>query len=124
MIRPAPESEFRDRFRGQVPTPVDGTYHGTGRVYKAMISRMRRAIVRCADAADVTIALSPSRTQCAFPCAVTPNAAGLGVCYDGWSSISPDVPTWMWSSPDRWCARAWGDLGSPNVSPAAISAGV
>jgi FAD binding domain/Berberine and berberine like len=73
------------KLRGSVITPASGEYEAARRVYNGMIDRRPDAIIRCADAADVTRTVNFARNE-NIPVAVRGgghNGAGLGVCDRG-----------------------------------------
>jgi hypothetical protein len=49
------------KLRGSVITPASGEYEAARRVYNGMIDRRPDAIIRCADAADVTATVNFAR---------------------------------------------------------------
>jgi hypothetical protein len=73
------------KLRGSVITPASGEYEAARRVYNGMIDRRPDAIIRCADAVDVRVAVNFARGK-NVPVAVRGgghNGAGLGVCDRG-----------------------------------------
>ena len=77
--------EFRGQFRGTVIEPGDTAYDEARAVYNRMIDRRPRLIAKCADVADVILAVRTARTA-GLRVSIRGgghNAAGLGVCDDG-----------------------------------------
>jgi FAD binding domain/Berberine and berberine like len=75
---------FRAAFKGTLIGPDDAGYDEARAVYNAMIDRRPLLIARCADAADVVLAVNLAREQ-EIPLAVRGgghNAGGLGVWDD------------------------------------------
>ncbi|MGA8657158.1 MAG: FAD-binding oxidoreductase [Chthoniobacterales bacterium] len=73
------------KLRGSVITPASCEYEVARRVYNGMIDRRPDAIIRCADAVDVRVAVDFARNK-NVPVAVRGgghNGAGLGVCDRG-----------------------------------------
>jgi FAD/FMN-containing dehydrogenase len=76
---------FRTALRGELIEPGDPNYDSARKVFNAMIDRRPRLFARCADVADVMMAVKFAREQ-KLPVAIrcgSHNAAGLGVCDDG-----------------------------------------
>ena len=85
MPKEAAIAALRAGLRGELFTPEDPGYDAARKVYNAMISRRPSLIARCADVADVILAVNFAREQ-KLPVAIRGgghNAAGLGVCDDG-----------------------------------------
>jgi FAD/FMN-containing dehydrogenase len=77
--------KLKRRFRGHVIAPRDPDYDAARKVYNAMIDRRPAAIVRCANAHEVALAVRAG-IEAGLPLAVRGgghNAGGLGVCDDG-----------------------------------------
>jgi FAD/FMN-containing dehydrogenase len=55
--------QMREQVRGEVIEPSDDGYDDARKVYNAMHDRRPRAVVRCADAADVAAAVRTGREQ-------------------------------------------------------------
>ena len=60
-------AELRTRLRGQLLEPADAGYGDARRIWKAMIDKRPRYIVRCADVTDVQRAVT-SRASTACRC--------------------------------------------------------
>jgi FAD/FMN-containing dehydrogenase len=73
------------KLRGSVITPVSCEYEVARRVYNGMIDRRPDAILRCADAGDVRVAVNFARNKNVSVAvrAGGHNGAGLGVCDRG-----------------------------------------
>ena len=85
MLTPEKISEFRAQLRGKLISPVDAAYAEERKVYNAMIERKPALIAKCADAADVIVALrfgNENHLRVSIR-GGGHNAAGLGVCDDG-----------------------------------------
>jgi FAD/FMN-containing dehydrogenase len=76
---------LKAKLRGELIQPGDGGYDETRKVYNAMIDRRPGAIARCADVADVMVAVNFARENGVLLAVRSGNhnAAGLGVCDDG-----------------------------------------
>jgi FAD/FMN-containing dehydrogenase len=77
--------KFQAAFRGELVQPGDPGYDAARKVFNAMIDKRPRAIVYCADAADVMAAVRFGR-EAGMRVAVRGgghNAGGLGICDDG-----------------------------------------
>ena len=115
MAAPTIES-LRDVVRGQVVEPSDPGYDEARSIYNAMHDRRPRAVVRCADEADVIAALAVARAN-ELALAVRGgghSVAGFGTCDDG-LVIDLSPMRWVRVDPDKRTARAgggalWGDL--------------
>jgi len=78
-------TEFRGQFRGAVIEPGNAGYDEARKVYNGMIDRKPRLIAKCADVADVMVAVRMAKAN-SLPVSIRcggHNAAGLGVCDDG-----------------------------------------
>lgn len=78
-------TEFRGQFRGEIIEPGDASYDQARKVYNGMIDRRPRLIAKCANVADVMLAVTLAKAN-ALPVAIRGgghNAAGLGVCDSG-----------------------------------------
>jgi FAD/FMN-containing dehydrogenase len=78
-------SNLSERIRGSLIIPSSGEYEVARKVYSEMIDRRPAAIVRCADVADVKVAVNFAR-QDGFSVAIRGgghNGAGLGACDQG-----------------------------------------
>src|SRR5208283_4071929 len=85
MLNEATIAAFRASLRGGVIEPGDLSYDAARKVYNGMIDRRPRLIARCADVADVMVAVKFGREQ-KLLVAIRGgghNAGGLGVCDDG-----------------------------------------
>src|ERR1700739_351711 len=85
MLNDATIAAFRASLRGELIEPGDAGYEDARRVYNRMIERRPRMIARCADVADVIVAVNFGREQ-KLLVAIRGgghNAGGLGVCDDG-----------------------------------------
>ena len=85
MALEAAIKELTAGWRGEVIQPGDDGYDEARRVYNAMIDRRPRLIVRCADIADVIVAVNFAREN-GLLIAVrggSHNVAGFAVCDDG-----------------------------------------
>jgi FAD binding domain/Berberine and berberine like len=78
-------SKLKTSIRGRVILPEDQDYNEARKVYNGMIDKHPRIIVRCANAADVRLAVAFAREN-DVPVAVRGgghNGAGLATCDDG-----------------------------------------
>src|SRR5271166_2734063 len=85
MQNEATIAAFSASLRGGLIEPGDPSYEAARKVYNAMIDRRPRLIARCADVADVMVAVKFGREQ-KLLVAIRGgghNASGLGVCDDG-----------------------------------------
>jgi FAD/FMN-containing dehydrogenase len=84
-MNPTDIQELRARFRGELIAPGDAAYEGARKVNNGMIDRRPALIVKCADVADVIVAVNLARER-KLLLAVRGgghNGPGLGVCDDG-----------------------------------------
>jgi len=85
MLQESTIATLKASLRGELIGPGDPGYDPARKVYNAMIDRRPRLIARCADVADVMMAVNFGREQ-KLPVAIRGgghNAAGLGICDDG-----------------------------------------
>ena len=85
MAAQTPGERLDIGVRGQVIEPGDEGYDAARQVYNGMIDKRPRAIVQCADVADVMATVNFAR-ESGLLLAVRGrglNGAGLGVCDDG-----------------------------------------
>jgi FAD/FMN-containing dehydrogenase len=84
MLNEATIAAFSASLRGGLIEPGDPSYDAARKVYNGMIDRRPRLIARCADVADVMMAVKFGREQ-KLLVAIRGghNAGGLGVCDDG-----------------------------------------
>src|SRR6056297_3513949 len=85
MMNEAAMKEFRGGLRGSILEPHDKEYDEARHVYNAMIDKKPKMIVRCADVADVMLAVNFARTNNMLLSirGGGHNAGGLGICDDG-----------------------------------------
>ncbi|WP_376797055.1 FAD-binding oxidoreductase [Thermogemmatispora sp.] len=109
-------SALQTNLRGQVIQRGEATYEMARRLYNGMIDKRPALIVRCADVADVIIAVNFARAH-RLPLAIRSgghNAGGLGSCDDG-LVIDLSLLRYTHVDPDRQTARVgagstWGDV--------------
>jgi hypothetical protein len=85
MLDEAAVERFNAKLRGELIRPEDEQYDAARKVYNRMIDRHPRLIARCADVADVIIAVNFAR-ETGLLVAVRGgghNGPGLGTCDDG-----------------------------------------
>ena len=77
--------EFRGGLRGKILQPRDAEYDQSRHVYNAMINKKPKMIVKCADVADVIMAVNFARDNKMLLSirGGGHNAGGLGICDDG-----------------------------------------
>jgi FAD binding domain/Berberine and berberine like len=85
MITDAHIESLRADLRGELVCPGDAQYGAARRVYNAMIDRYPRAIVRCADIADIisSVRFAAEHDVLLAVRGGGHNGAGFGVCDDG-----------------------------------------
>lgn len=85
MINEAAMKEFRESLRGKILEPQDMEYDEARNVYNGMINKKPKFIVRCADVADVILAVNFARENKILLSVRGGghNAGGLGICDDG-----------------------------------------
>jgi FAD/FMN-containing dehydrogenase len=84
-MKPEVISKLKVGLRGGVILPEDRDYHEARKVYNGMIDKHPKMIVRCANAADVRLAVAFAREN-DLRVAVRGgghNGAGLATCDDG-----------------------------------------
>lgn len=84
-MKPEVISKLKDNLRGGVVLPEDQDYNEARKVYNGMIDKHPKMIVKCANAADVPLAVACAREN-DLPVAVRGgghNGAGLATCDDG-----------------------------------------
>ena len=60
-MRPEVISKLKANLRGRAILPEDQAYHEARRVYNGMIDKHPKMIVKCANAADVRLAVACAR---------------------------------------------------------------
>src|SRR5258708_38627079 len=84
-MRPEVISRLKANLHGRAILPEDHDYHEARRVYNGMIDKHPKMIVKCANTADVRLAVVFAREN-DLPVAVRGgghNGAGLATCDDG-----------------------------------------
>ncbi len=103
--------ELRTRLRGALVLPEDPDYDDTRRVFNAMIDRRPAAIARCADAADVVVAVGFARD---YGLALAVRGGGHGVAghcvCDGGLMVDLSPIKQVVVDPDRGVASAGAGL--------------
>jgi FAD/FMN-containing dehydrogenase len=85
MLSEATIASLKSNMRGELIEPSDARYNEARKVYNGMFDRRPRIIARCGDVADVIAVVKFGREH-KLLIAIRGgghNAAGLGVCDDG-----------------------------------------
>lgn len=123
--------KLKSQIRGALVLPTDSTYHEERKLYNGMIQKYPKAIVKCANVADVIHTVNFCREN-GLVTAIRSgghNGAGLGSCNDG-IVIDLSLMKGIHIDPDKRTARVqagclWGDVDhATHVFGLAVPSGI